>query len=210
MNRVFFVARIKPYIGGLCLVLLFSLLCSCSFFGLGATPPPVWTNYTGQAFTMNYMTNWTPATKDLYLGTSYPQLEMLQGTIFSEQGNATTFVQVVYANATGTKASVNDLLSEYILGTVKQPFATTNLSAVTLAGQTWTQGVVQKTVSSTGGPGGSTDQVKETALGVSYAPSANQTIIYLILYQDVTGNFGQTNKDYFTRMVNSFHFGKVS
>lgn len=210
MSRGFYARRIRHWPGYFALSLLLFVLCSCSFFGLGAAPPPVWTHYQNQAFTMDYITSWSPATKDLYFGTSYPQLEMLQGMIFTEQSSATTFVQVVYASATNSNASVSNLLCKYILGTLKQPLASSNLTTIKLAGETWSQGVVEKQVSSTGSPGGSPQTVKETALGVSYTVSAGKTEIYLIIYQDATSTYSQTNHDFFTRMVNSFHFGTAS
>jgi hypothetical protein len=55
-------------------------------------------------------------------------------------------------------------------------------------------------------PDGSSQKVKETALGVSYPVSAKQTEVYLILYQDADNTYSTTNHDFFSRMVNSFHF----
>jgi hypothetical protein len=208
MSRTFGAYRTRMHLRYIFLPFLLLMLSSCSFFGLGASPakPAVWTSYRGQAFSMSYFSNWELATKDLYLGTSYPQLEMLQGMVFSDQGSATTFVQVVYADNVGGSASVSDLLCKYVLGTLKQPLAPSSLTTTTLAGETWSQGSVEKQVSSTGAPGGSMLAVKEAALGVSYTVNAHQTKVYLIIYQDASGTFNTTNHNFFTRMLNSFHF----
>lgn len=208
MSSAFVPHRARKWLWHLCLPALLVVLSSCSFLGLGATPakPAVWTNYQGKMFAMNYFTDWDVATKDMYLGTSYPQLELLQGMVFANQGSPTTFVQVVYAGSTTGDASISDLLRKHILGTDSQPLAAANLTNTTLAGVTWSQGVVEKQISSTGSPGGSQVQVKETALGVSYPVKANQTEVYLIIYQDATSTYDQTNHDFFTRMMNSFHF----
>lgn len=188
---------------------LLMVLSSCAFFGSGAPPakPATWTNYQSQVFAMNYYTSWNVSTRGLYLGTSYPPLEALQGMIFSDQGSPTTFVQVVYAENTDGKASISDLLSKYILGTVQQPVAASSLTTTTLAGQTWSQGTLEKQVSSSGAPGGSALKVKETALGVSTALSSGKQEVFLIVYQDSSSTYSQTQHDYFTRMVNSFQFG---
>ncbi len=191
----------------LCLFLLV-LLSACSLFGGDAPPKPaVWTNYQGDMFAMNYFTDWDLATKDMYLGTSYPALEMLQGMIFSDQGSTTTFVQVVYASDSTGHASVSDFLSQHLLGTVKQPASVAQLTTTTLAGETWSQGVVEKQVNITGNPGGAQVQVRETALGVSYSLSATQ--IYFIVYQDAVSTYATTNHTFFTRMLNSFKFSKT-
>ena len=173
----------------------------------GASAPPakpaVWTNYQGSAFAMNYYSSWGIGTKDLYLGTKYPQLEMLQGMAFTSPDNAETFVQVISgANANG-KASVSDMLRMYILGTQQKPVAVSSLTTTKLDGVTWSQSSVEKQVSLTNG---SMQKVKETALGVSYPVSAKQTEIYLILYQDATNTYSTTSHDFFSRMVSSFQF----
>jgi hypothetical protein len=160
--------------------------------------PAAWTNYQGQAFAMNYFSSWGVATKDLYLGANYPELEMLQGMAFTSPANGeTTFVQVVYGDNTSGKASVSDLLSKYILGTPQQPVAASSLTITTLAGETWSQGVVQKPASGSGA------QLTETALGVSHVVNG-KTEIYLIIYQGDASD--KTNQPYFTRMINSFKF----
>ncbi len=212
MSSVLVSRRTEKWFWYLCLPVLLVGLSSCSFFGLGAAPPKpaVWTNYQGKMFTMNYFTNWDVGTKDMYLGTSYPQMEMLQGIDFANQGSLTSFVRVVYAENTNGKASVSDLLSKYILGTVTQPLPASSLTNTTLAGETWSQGIAEKQVSSTGDTGGSLVQVKETALGVSYKVGTNSTELYLLIYQDATSTYNQTNHDFFTRMMNSFHFATAN
>ncbi len=203
MLRVFVTCRSRSWLWSLALVGLLMLLSSCG----DSTPsakPATWTNYQGKAFVMNYFSSWGVATKDLYLGTSYPQLEMLQGMAFTSPESATTFVQVVYAENTDGKASVSDLLRKYILGTLKQPVAASSLTKTTLAGETWSQGVIEKQVSTNNA---STVLIKKAALGVNHVVNANKKEIYLIIYQDETSSFDKTAQDFFTRMVNSFRFG---
>lgn len=210
MQQISITRRASVWLYALGLPALLMLLSSCSFFGPTASASPAksasWTSYHGKAFTMNYLTNWDVASKDLYLGTSYPQLEMLQGMIFSEQSSATTFVQIVDAQNPGAKASASDLLRDYILGTTKQPLSAANLTTTTLAGETWSQGTVEKQVSASGTPGGSMLAVKETALAVSHTGTNGQPVVYLIIYQDATSSYDKTNQTAFIRMLNSFHF----
>ena len=177
------------------------LLSACGDNNQSQAKPAVWTNYQGQAFAMNYFSSWGVATKDLYLGTSYPQLEMMRGIAFTSPDNGTTtLVQVVYAENSSGKASINDLLRKYILGSLKQPVAASSLTTTTLAGETWSQGTVEKTVN------GSATQVKETALGVSYKVHSSKAELYLIIYQADASAAGKTYQDFFARMVNSFQF----
>jgi hypothetical protein len=77
------------------------------------------------------------------------------------------------------------------------------LSTTTLDGASWYQGTVERQASQ---PGGSTVAVKETVLGIDHASSAGGTEIYLIVYQDAVNTYGQTERDFFQRMVTSFHF----
>lgn len=199
MKRAFIPLVHRSWFCVLCLLWLLVALSSCG----DASSPPVWKNYQGTAFTMNYFSNWDVAAKDFYLGTHYPPLEMMQGMVFTKQGNETTFVQVVYAENTNGKASVSDLLRKFILGSLQQPVAASSLTTTALAGDDWSQGVVEKQVSVNNG---SQVSVKETALGVQHAVSPNQTEIYIIIYQDTVSAYDQTKHDFFTRMVNSFHF----
>ncbi len=210
MQQTSIARRARVWLYSLGLPALLIMLSSCSFFGPTASvspaKPATWISYHGKAFMMNYLTSWDVATKDLYLGTSYPQLEILQGMIFSDRGSATTFVQVVDAQNPGAKASVSDLLRAYILGTTKHPLSAANLTTTTIAGEAWSQGSVEKQVSATGAPGGSMLAVKETALAVSHTGKNGQPEMYLIIYQDATSSYNKTNQTFFTRMLNSFHF----
>jgi hypothetical protein len=200
MLRVFVANKSRSWLLCLALTGLLAVLSAC-----GAPPakPAVWTNYQGNVFAMNYYSSWGVGTKDLYLGTSYPQLEMLQGMAFTSPDTSTTFVQVIYSANTDGKASVSDLLTKHILGTQTAPVAATKLTTTTLGGVTWTQGVVQKQVTAADG---STSNVQETALGVSRVVSAGQTEIYLIIYQNQTGSSASAAQSYLTRMINSFKF----
>lgn len=188
----------------LCLVVVLVVLSSCSGDTSTTAAPPVWKNYRGSAFTLSYFSNWEVATKDVYLGTRYPRLEMLQGMAFVKQANATTFLQVAYAARTSKAASVKDImLTTFLLGSSGHPAAPSSLSQITLAGETWYQGTVEKQVSQ---GDGSTLLVKETVLGIDRTISSNNTEIYLILYQDAAGTYSQNVHDFFTRMVKSFQF----
>jgi len=201
MLRVFVANKSRSWLWCLALTGLLVVLSAC---GASAPPrPAVWTNYQGSAFAMNYFSSWGVGTKDLYLGTSYPQLEMLQGMAFTSPDTSTTYVQVIYAANTDGKASVSDLLSKHILGTQTAPVAASKLTTTTLGGETWTQGVVEKQVV---GADGSAATIQETALGVSHVVSPKQTEIYLIIYQNQTGSAASAAQSYLTRMVNSFKF----
>lgn len=202
MLRIFVANKSRFWLWCLVLTGLLVVLSAC---GASAPPakPAVWTNYQGNVFAMNYFSSWGVGTKDLYLGATYPQLEMLQGMAFTSPDSATTFVQVVSAANTNGKVSVSDLLSKHVLGTPTAPVATTKFTTTTLGGVTWTQGVGEKQVT---GNDGSTVTVQETALGVSRVVSAGKTEIYLLLYQNQTGSAGQAAQSYLTRMVNSFKF----
>lgn len=200
MRRVFVASTSRFWLCCLSLIGLLIVLSSC---GSPPAKPAVWTNYQGNAFAMNYLNSWGVGTKDLYLGTNYPQLEMLHGMAFTSPDNAATFVQVVSAANTDGKASVSDLLRKGILGTPQKPAEASSLTTTQLDGVTWSQSSVEKQVSL---PDGSSQKVKETALGVSYPVSAKQTEVYLILYQDADNTYSTTNHDFFSRMVNSFHF----
>jgi hypothetical protein len=90
------------------LVVVLIVLSSCSGDTSTATAPPVWKNYQGSAFTLSYLSNWEVATKDVYPGSRYPQLEMLQGTAFVKQANATSFLQVAYAARISSATSAKD------------------------------------------------------------------------------------------------------
>ena len=201
MLRMYSTSKSRAWLWCLSLAGLVILLSACGDNNSSQARPAVWTNYQGQAFAMNYFSSWGVATKDLYLGTSYPELEMMQGIAFTSPDNGTTtFVQVVYAENSSGKASINDLLRKYILGSLKQPVAASSLTTTTLAGETWSQGTVEKTVN------GSATQVKETALGISYKAHSGKAELYLIIYQTDASTAGKTYQDFFARMVNSFQF----
>ena len=188
----------------LCLAVILIVLSSCSGGTSTTTAPPVWKSYQGSAFTLSYLSNWEVATKDLYLGTHYPQLEMLQGMAFVKQGNAATFLQVVYAVRTSSAASAKDIMLKFLLGSSGHPATVSSLSQTALAGETWYQGTVEKQVSQ---GNGSTLSVKETVLGIDRTISSKSTEIYLIFYQDAASTYSQNVRDFFTRMVKSFQFG---
>lgn len=159
----------------LCFAVALLVLSSCSG-GTAAAPPPVWKNYQGSAFTLSYLSNWEVATKDFYLGTQYPQLEMLQGMAFIKQGSATTFLQVEYAVRTSSLASAKDIMLKFLLGSSDHPASASSLSQMMLAGESWYQGTVEKQVSQ----GGSTLSIKETVLGIDRTISPKSTEIYLL------------------------------
>ncbi len=184
-------------------VLVPIVLSSCSGATTTRISPPVWTNYRGNAFTINYLSNWDVATKDLYLGTRYPQLEMLRGTVFTRQGASTTFLQVVYAVRTSNTASAKDIMLKFLLGSPSHSAAASSLSTTTLAGENWYQGSIEKQVSQGDGP---TVAVKEMVLGIDHATGGKSTEIYLIFYQDATSTYTQNTRDFFQRMLTSFHF----
>ena len=148
---------------------------------------------------MNYFSNWSVATKDLYLGTHYPPLEMLQGMIFTSGGAPTTYLQVAYAISTDKTASAKDILLKFLLNASPAP----GLSTTTLDNETWYQGSIEKQVKQSNG---SLLALKETALGINHKVSAQQTKIYLIFYQDAASTYTRDTHDFFERMVNSFHF----
>jgi hypothetical protein len=190
------------------LALLLVSLSSCSFFGAGAptiqAAPPVWTSYQSTLFTMKYFSNWDVATKDFYLGTHYPQLEMLQGTLFTKQGASTTFLQVAYATKINKAASAKDIMLKFLLASSTQPAAASSLSTTMLSGETWYQGSIEKQITQSDGP---KLEMQETALGVDRTTSSGSTEIYLIFYQDTTRTFDQNTHDFFERMIQSFQFG---
>src|SRR5579875_84658 len=193
LTRIFYLS--------LCFSVALLVLSSCSG-GTTITPPPVWKNYQGSAFTLSYLSNWEVATKDFYLGTQYPQLEMLQGMVFIKQGSASTFLQVEYAVRTNSLASAKDIMLKFLLGSSGHPAPASSLSQTILAGENWYQGTVEKRVSQ----GGSTLSIKETVLGVDRVISSKSTEIYLLFYQDVASTYSQNVHDFFTRMVKSFRF----
>jgi len=198
----------KQWSWWVCLPGLLVVLSSCSLFG-GETPPqnpPAWTNYQGKDFTMNYFSNWDIGTKDLYLGTSYPQLELLQGTSIIKHGVSLPLVQVVHANNPGGGTTLNDILLKFILGSPKKPVATTSLTSTTLAGESWSQGSVEKQMNVSNGSNKQTVSVKETALGINHTVAPNKTEIYIIILQDAASTYDKTDHDTFERMVKSFHF----
>jgi hypothetical protein len=185
--------------------MLVGLLIVLSACGASSPPakPAVWTKYQNDTFAMNYFSNWGVGTKDLYLGTSYPELEMLHGMAFTSPDNATTFVQVISGTNTSGKASVSDLLRQAVLGTPQKPAASASLTTTTLDGVTWSQSSIEKQATTADG---SSQTVKETALGISYPAGAKQPVVYLILYQDAVNTYSTTSHDVFSRMVNSFRF----
>jgi len=187
----------------LSLVVVLVVLSSCSGGASTTAAPPVWKNYQGSAFTLSYLSNWEVATKDVYLGTRYPQLEMLQGMAFVKQANAITFLQVAYAGRTSSAVSAKGIMLKFLLGSSSHPAAPSSLSQTTLAGETWFQGTVEKQVSQ---GNGSPLSVKETALGIDRTISSNKTEIYLIFYQDAASTYSQNVQNFFTRMVKSFQF----
>src|ERR1700680_2399739 len=95
MLRMYSTYKSRAWLWCLSLAGLVILLSACGDNNQSQAKPAVWTNYQGQAFAMNYFSSWGVATKDLYLGTSYPQLEMMQGIAFTSPDNGT--IQVVYA-----------------------------------------------------------------------------------------------------------------
>lgn len=183
----------------LCLVVASGILSSCSDAAAKKSPPPVWTNFQSNAFTMNYFSNWSVATKDLYLGTHYPPLEMLQGMLFTSAGAPSTYLQVAYAISSDKTASAKDILLKFLLNASPTP----GLSTTILDNETWYQGSIKKQARQSNG---SLLALKETALGVNHKVSARQTEIYLIFYQDAASTYTQNTHDFFERMVNSFHF----
>lgn len=192
----------RPFYPLLGLLVLLAL-SACSGASTTSAPPPAWKNYQSQLFTMSYLSNWQITTKDLYLGTRYPQLEMLNGMAFTRQGGATTFLQVTYATKTASAVSAKDIMLKFLLGSAAHPAAAASLSTTTLDGASWYQGTAEKQASQ---PDGSTVTVKETVLGIDHATSAGGAEIYLIVYQDAVNTYGQTERDFFQRMVTSFHF----
>ncbi len=186
----------------LCFVIVLAFLSSCSDASTTREPPPqpVWRNYQGQAFTMSYFSNWDVATKDFYLGTRYPPLEMLQGEIFTRSG---AFLQVAYATKTNKQASAQDILLKFLLNSSTRSAAKSSLSTITLDKATWYQGTVAKQVKQ---KDGTVLAVEETALGIDRKTSSKSAEIYLILYQDNASSYPQNTHDFFERMVNSFQF----
>jgi hypothetical protein len=187
----------------LCFVILLALLSSCSNASTTSAPPappPVWKNYQGNAFTMSYFSNWSTATKDFYLGTRYPPLEMLQGEIFTRNG---AFLQVAYAMKTNKQASAQDIMLKFLLNPSTQPAAKSSLSTTTLDKATWYQGTVTKQVKQRNG---TVLAVEETALGIDRKTGPKSDGIYLIFYQDNASSYPQNTRDFFERMVNSFQF----
>jgi hypothetical protein len=187
----------------LCFVMLLATLSSCSdasTTSASPAPPPVWKNYQGLAFTMSYFSNWDAATKDFYLGTRYPPLEMLQGEIFTRSG---AFLQVAYAVKTNKQASVQDIMLKFLLNASAQPAAKSSLSTTTLDKATWYQGTVTKQAKQSNG---TVLAVEETALGIDRKTGSKSDEIYLILYQDSASSYPQNTRDFFERMVNSFQF----
>jgi hypothetical protein len=122
---------------------------------------------------------------------------------FVKQANAPTFLQVAYAARISGATSAKAIMLTFLLGSSDHPAAPSSLSQITLAGETWYQGTVQKQVSQ---GNGSPLSVKETVLGIDRTISSNKTEIYLILYQDAAGTYSQNVHDFFTRMVKSFQF----
>lgn len=184
---------------GLCLAVTLGILSSCSGTAAKKAPPPVWTHFQGSAFAMNYFSNWSIATKDLYLGTHYPPLEMLQGMLFTSGSASTTYLQVSYATSTSKTASAKDIMLKFLLTSS----SASSLSTTTLDNETWYQGSLEKQVKQSDG---SLLSIKETALGVNHKTSAHNTEIYLIFYQDAASTYTQNTRAFFERMVNSFHF----
>ena len=188
----------------LCFSMLLLALTACSDSTTATTtnaPPPVWTNYQSHVFTMNYFSSWNAATKDFYLGTHYPQLEMLQGESFTK--GETTFLQVAYAVDTSGKASAKDIMLTFLLNSSSAPAKTSSLTTTTLAKETWYQGSVEKQITQSNGAQVS---VKETVLGMDRKIGPKSTEVYLIFYQDSPGTYAQNTHDFFQRMVNSFQF----
>ncbi len=190
----------------LCFSLLLLVLNACSDASTPTTtvtnaPPPVWTNYQSNVFTMNYFSNWNAATKDFYLGTHYPPLEMLQGEVFTR--SSTTFLQVAYAPDTNNKGSAKDIMLKFLLNSSTAPATTASLSKITLAKETWYQGSIAKQATQSNGE---QVQVKETVLGIDRKISSKSTEVYLIFYQDSASTYAQNTQSFFQRMVNSFQF----
>jgi hypothetical protein len=201
MRHMSSTSRSRVWLWCLSLMGLVILVSACGDSAPPPARPAVWTPYQGQAFAMTYLNSWGVATKDLYLGTSYPELEMLQGMAFTSPDNGTTtFLQVVSAEDSSGKASVQGLLLKYILGTSTQPVAASSLTTTTLAGETWSQGTVEKT------DNGSTTQVKETALGVKHKAPSGKTELYVIIYQADASTAEKIYQDFFARMMDSFQF----
>lgn len=182
---------------------LLVVLSSCSGTAVKNAPPPVWTHYQGNTFALGYFSNWSVSTKDLYLGTRYPPLEMLQGETFTRNNAATAFLQVVYAMPTNSKASAQDIMLKFLLNSSPQAAAPSSLSKITLAQETWYQGSVEKQVKQSNG---TPLTIKQTALGIDRKNSAGKAEVYLIIYQDSTDTYAQDTHDFFERMVNSFQF----
>jgi len=187
----------------LCFVVLLATLSSCSNASTTSTPPtppPVWKNYQGQAFTMSYFSSWGAATKDFYLGTRYPPLEMLQGEIFTRNG---AFLQVAYAVKMDKQANAQDIMLKFLLNAATQPATKASLSTTTLDKATWYQGTVTKQVKQSNG---TVLAIEETAFGIDRRTGSKSSEMYFIFYQDTASSYPQNTRDFFERMVNSFQF----
>lgn len=204
MKSVLFALLYRRWTCALCLVGLLVLLSACGDVTQGG--PATWKNYQGSGFRMSYLSSWDVATKDVYLGTSYPQLEMLPGMAFTNTASPATFVQVAYAQDKTGKASLSSLLRAFMQDSLKPSGAVAPVSVKTLASEHWSQIAVEKQVKVSYETGSSTVTVKETALGIKRSIGPQSTEIYLIIYQDATSTYNQTNQRFFTRMLNSFHF----
>lgn len=182
---------------------LLVVLSACFEASNSVSAPPVWKNQHTQLFSMDYMNNWNVSTKDLYLGASSPQLEMLQGMLFTRVEDPAASLHVLYAIRPNNTVSSRDLMLKLFLGSSQHPMQASSLSITALNGEHWYQGTMEKQVKQSDG---STLAVKETVLGIDHAISANKTELYFIICQDTTSSYAKTSHDYFERMVKSFHF----
>lgn len=182
---------------------LLVVLSACFEASNTVSAPPVWKNQRSQLFSMDYMSNWDVSTKDLYLGASSPQLEMLQGTLFTRVEDPAASLHVLYAARPNNTVSARDLMLKFFLGSLQHPLQPSSLSTTTLNGKRWYRGSMEKQVKQSDG---STITVKETVLGVDHTISATKSELYFIIYQDATNSYAKTTHDYFERMVKSFHF----
>ncbi|GHO60952.1 hypothetical protein [Ktedonobacter robiniae] len=182
---------------------LLVVLSACFEASNAVSAPPVWKNQRTQLFSIDYMNNWNISTKDLYLGASSPQLEMLQGTLFTSVEDPVASLHVLYAARPNNTVSSRDLMLKFFLGSSQHPLQASSLSTITLNGERWYQGSIEKQVKQSDG---STLAAKETVLGINHSISTNKTELYFIIYQDATSSYAKTSHDYFERMVKSFRF----